>query len=366
MKKYALVLTAIFFSIMICLSTSTESKAETNSSQIVTKEEAKVKAESYLKSIGDLSYENWKDAFFSDEKTLYDLDGKIRGYLFQIKKGSQSYGYIIANGIKGRSSIIESTREGENPYKDIPEGQALYTGPLQHFKKENNKVIDIATNQEIKVNKEIRLNYEKENPLLSEFKNRASYSMAQDEYVEKKLDVPDYDWYIGCSPTAIANLVAYWSQNGFPNLFKKNETSNQLIDNLATLMETDRGTGKDTNGILHGTWPLKMAPGIKKYWNDRGYSPETIYDDEISYEKYKGEIDAKRPIVINTRKDVMYSDHTITGVGYEELYIADMNERYRTLIVHDTWNGTPVDAVIDFDEHKKTLESFIIVKPTKK
>lgn len=365
MKKYVLVVTAIFFSFMICLCTSTESKADTNSSQTVTKEEARFKAKVYLKSISNLSYPNWKDASFSEEKTLYDLNGKIRGYLFQVKKGSQNYGYIIVNGIKGRSSIIESTREGENPYKDIPEGQALYTGPLQHLKKENDKFVDIATNQNIEVNSEIRKDYEKEKSLSSEFKNKASYTVAQDEYALKKLDVPDYNWYIGCSPTAIANLVAYWSQNGFDNLFKKSETSNQLIDNLATIMETDRGTGKDTNGVLHGTWPYKMAPGIKKYWNDRGYYPETIYDDKVSYETYKKEIDASHPIVINTRQDVLYKDHTITGVGYEELYIADLNERYRTLIVHDTWgDATPVDAVIDFDEHKKSLESFIIVNPT--
>ncbi|MDA2385732.1 PA14 domain-containing protein [Bacillus cereus] len=362
MKKYVSVVATIFFSFMICLCTSTESKAETNSSQAVTKEEAKFKAELYLKSISDLSYPNWKDASFSEEKTLYDLDGEIRGYLFQVKKGSQNYGYIIANGIKGRSSIIESTREGENPYKDIPEGQALYTGPLQHLKKENGKIIDIATNQNIEVKKEMQLGNENGKSLSLKFKNRVSTKMTEDEYIEKKLDVPDYTWYKGCTPTAVGNLVAYWSQQGFNDLLKNNETPNQLIENLAILMKTDNGSGE--RGVPYGTVVTEIAPGVKNYWNSRGYYPETKYDENPTYEKYKKEIDGGRPIIITTVKNKIYDVHSITGVGYEELYIADLNEKYRTIIVHDTWPSTPVDVSLDYDEHLASFHDFITVNPT--
>ncbi|PEJ23251.1 hypothetical protein CN887_21335 [Bacillus pseudomycoides] len=368
MKKFILFIGTIFLSFMVYLCTSTDTKAETSSSQTVTKEEAKFKAETYLKSISNLSYPKWNGAFFSEEKMLYDLDGKIKGYLFQVKKGDQNYGYIIANGITERSSIIESTREGINPYKDVPEGQAIYAGPLQHLKKENNKFIDIATKQNIEVKDMKQVENYRGESLSPETKFKISTKITEDEYIEKKIEnVPDYTWYRGCSPTAFANIFDYWSQHGFYNLLKKTESSNQLIDKIGDDMGTTKGTRSPDGSEIKGgaTLVSNMVPGIKKYWNNRGYYPEPEYIQKPTFKKYKQEINSNRPLILNIDEGSPFFEkpHSITGVGYEELYIADLNERYENVIVHDTWANTPLDVTLDYNEYSKYIYSFVTIKP---
>ncbi|PHB16691.1 hypothetical protein COE80_28135 [Bacillus pseudomycoides] len=366
MKKLILFIGTIFLSFMLNLCTSTDSTAEASSSQTVTKEEAKFKAKTYMKSISKLSYPKWNDASFSEEKTLYDLDGKIRAYLFQVKKGDQNYGYIIANGIKGKPSIIESTREGNNPYTGVPEGQAIYIGPLQHLKKENDKVIDIATNQNIEFKEVKQVENSREESLVPDVKYAINTKATEDEYTEKKIgNVPDYTWYRGCSPTAFANIFAYWSQHGFGNLFKNTESSNRLIDNIGDDMGTTKGyRNPDGSKITGGATPVSnMVAGIKKYWNNRGYYPESELITKPTFERYKQEINMNQPFVINIFKHLMYGDHSVTGVGYEELYIADVNEKYQILTVHDTWNTTPVEVSLDYGEFSEYVDSLITIKP---
>ncbi|MEH7191603.1 galactose oxidase, partial [Bacillus toyonensis] len=111
------------------LSDPINSRAE-ETVEIVTKEDAQSKAEFYLKGISKKSYPEWKEANFSESKTLYDLEGKVKGYVFQVKKENKDFGYIIVNSDKNGTPIIESTREGTNPYKGVEEGKAIYTGPI--------------------------------------------------------------------------------------------------------------------------------------------------------------------------------------------------------------------------------------------
>lgn len=115
--------------------------------EVITKEAAQRKAEVYVKAIGEHSYPNWIDSKFSESKTLRDLNGKVKGYLFQIQKENQDYGYVIVNGSMIGSSILESTRAGNNPYKDIHENDAVYNGPIQYLKKENGLVTSLSTNE---------------------------------------------------------------------------------------------------------------------------------------------------------------------------------------------------------------------------
>lgn len=167
-------------------------------------------------------------------------------------------------------------------------------------------------------------------------------------------DVPDYQWYHGCSPTASANLVGYWSQY-YNNLLGDNETTKQLIDNLAKMM----GTAKDDSTSISN-----MAPGFKKYWKSRGYDVESENYTKPTFEKYKKEIDSDRPMLVNTQDDLIFGNHTMTGVGYIHSYIPELNETYRAITVHDTWKSTPEDVTIDFDNLANSISSFVTVNPS--
>ncbi|EFI65118.1 S-layer homology domain-containing protein [Bacillus anthracis] len=368
MNKKLILFISCLLSLGIFLSFTRISKAEEILKEhIITKDEAKQKANTYIKSISKRTYPNWNDAQIGASNTLYDLDGNITGYVFQIEKKNEELGYIIADGKSGGPSIIESVRTGSSPYKNVEEGKAIYTGPLQHFKKENDKIIDLHSKQVIDAIKRTTEEGKKQREIQPYSNNvpKVAKAFGEPQFKDKYIkDVPDYQWYHGCSPTAIANLVSYWSQY-YNNLFRDNETSDQLIDNLADAIGTDKGTGADTNGVKYATWPQKMAPGIKQYWKTRGYDVETQYDTNPTYEKFQKEIDEDRPIIVNFTNNLYFNDHTVTGVGYMQAYIPELNETYKDITVHDTWDSTPIDVTLSFDEVAKSISDYIIVNPSK-
>ena len=73
---------------------------------------------------------------------------------------------------------------------------------------------------------------------------------------------PDYEWYRGCTPTAVANLMGFWADRGYPNLMVGGSRGDYAgtIDQLASVMGTSAGGW---------TW-LPINDDIKKYAAQRG------------------------------------------------------------------------------------------------
>lgn len=76
--------------------------------------------------------------------------------------------------------------------------------------------------------------------------------------------------------------------------------------------------------------------GLKLFYESRGYTVDTMYNQHIqgqgddpasgfTYDQYKAEIDADRPVMINLE------GHTVVGVGYDD---SSSNLTY----IHDTWD----------------------------
>ncbi|MEH7460240.1 S-layer homology domain-containing protein [Bacillus sp. JJ1127] len=362
MKKLPILITSCVLSCSALLSSPNISKAESKSEQMnVSKEEAKEKVIGYVKGVSKQTFQNWENANVDEGKILYDLEGEISGYVFQVNKENQDSGYVIADSKKKNNSIIESTREGSSPYKEIEEGKAIYTGPLQHFKKDDSNITDIHRKQSFKLDdvKQAELKKVKVSKSIA-YANTSDDDMV---YKEKLIqNVPDYTWYRGCTPTAFANIVGYWGQNGYGNLIS-NKNHNQIIDQLADIMGTTPGVkypGRAEGGF---TLTSRMVPGLKQYFANAGYNPEILYDDTPTFEEYTKEINAERPITINTRNHPMYQNHTVTGVGYSHIYIPDINEEYKDLILHDTWDDTPVDTLLNYNGNKEYIQSYITLTP---
>lgn len=367
MKKMSFLAVSCALSCGIIFNYTENTKAEElPQKDIVTKEEAKHKAEGYIKGVSRQSYPNWKEAHVDEGQTLYNLDGNVVGYVFQVEKENQDKGYIIASSKKQKSSIIESTREGSNPYKNIEEGKGIYTGPLQHYKKLNNNIENISTKETVNIQDAKLKQVEKKNLRIS--KENGNALMLEQDPLEFKQNlipnVPDNQWHYGCTPSAFSNIVGYWDQNGYNNLVNDNETTNQVIEKLGKEMKTIPGVFHP-GGVVEGgsTAFTDMVPGFKKYWNNRGYNPEISFDETTTYDEYVKEIDAGRPIAVSTLNDAFYSTHTITGVGYEQVYIPEINEDYKNIIIHDTWPITPVDTYFDYNGGQKYIHSFVTVKP---
>lgn len=56
--------------------------------------------------------------------------------------------------------------------------------------------------------------------------------------------VSDFAWYNGCAPTSAANLIYYWSNNGYSKL-TANMTSSKVINALVAYMGTDSSGSKN-------------------------------------------------------------------------------------------------------------------------
>jgi hypothetical protein len=63
-------------------------------------------------------------------------------------------------------------------------------------------------------------------------------------------------------------------------------------------------------------------------------------DCASTYGNYRAEIDANHPMVIDVFDHEKYTDHSVTGVGY------NTNGSY--MIIHDNWSNTPVNAEIQY------------------
>ncbi|MDA2518627.1 S-layer homology domain-containing protein [Bacillus sp. 22475] len=364
----------LFLSMGLLFSNFQTSFASEKDDQIITKEEAQQKAEIYIKSIGKLSYSPWINASLSESKALNDLKGNVRGYLFQVQKDKEDYGYVIVNSKVHGSSIIESTRKGSNPYKDIPEGQAIYTGPIQYLKKVDNKVTHLPSGntqnvEDIKIEEKNNIKAERNNLNKNSFSGKkfGEKIILEDVYNDKEIEnVPDYMWYRGCTPTAVANVIVYWSNQNFPNLFNiRTEYVNSLIDRLAEVMHTTdvvvEPDGRRTGGA---TYFRDMVPGIEKYWNSHGYPVIAEFVASPTFEQYKNEIKGGRPILLNTKEHPTYINHNLTGIAYEEVYIADLNEKFQNMVVRDTWSPeTPAEVRLDYKESAPYLDSAVTVNP---
>ncbi|MFB6649251.1 S-layer homology domain-containing protein [Bacillus toyonensis] len=343
------------------------SKAEELSKQTtVTKEEAQDKVKSYIKGVSEKSYPNWKGAQVGQSTILYDLEGSITGYAFQVQKNNQDKGYIIASSEKQAPSIIESTREGKYPYQQVEEGKSIYTGPLQHYKKVDQTIVNLHTEQtiDIKTAKQQIETTKPKNSTERTYSPKKELAQEQPTFKENSIpNVPDNQWYYGCTPTAVSNIAEYWAQNGYNNLKQNNETTNQVIEKLGKIMKTVPGVKLPGRAEGGTTFIRDIVPGVKQYWGERGYQPEVNLDTTPTYEEYTKEIDAGRPIIVSLVNDPMYSNHSVTGVGYEQMYIPEINEDFKNFILHDTWEDTPVDAYYSYNDSQKYINSYTTITP---
>ncbi|MEC0211372.1 C39 family peptidase [Paenibacillus ehimensis] len=329
-----------------------------NSAQQNPPEKATRSAKYYMDIVAKNSHPDWKGSSLSFEETLYDFDDKITSYLYTVKDetSKSDEGYIIVSA--GNDPIVlESTREGSHPYKGkkAESERPVYVGGLLHFVKvdgdKNSKALSDTevTIKDLRNNNTLKKSELKSKGLLSEgVKLAPSENKGEDiapasrvSYSKRIISgVPDHSWEIGCSPSSMSNIIKYWDNNGYPNLVQDNTTPSTLIDVLATYMKTDRNNGGTTqwDDRVHGTWA---------FWSDRYYNGANVKRVSPSYSGHKDEINSNRPDIINTVNDPNYTNHDMTGVGYEEYQDTDQNFRWFTyVIVHDTWPSTPTDAYV--------------------
>ncbi len=192
--------------------------------------------------------------------------------------------------------------------------------------------------------------------------------------------VPSYIWHHGCGPTAVGMVLGYWDINGFYNLVDGDASTQTSAVNAMMSNDNDSPvcnsafsdhyrdyscpedsypnlqSDKSTTGGAHLS--NCVADFMQTSWSSEGnyygwswYSAVpyslTLYVNLVapeynaiatnytyysfSFEDYKSEIDAGKPIVLLVDTDGNGStDHFVTGIGYD-----DSNNEY---CIYNTWD----------------------------
>ena len=137
------------------------------------------------------------------------------------------------------------------------------------------------------------------------------------------LDVPQLDQdqitavtqyqYI-CGPTVATEVIGYWTQHGYPDLMNGMpsglvpDMSQPILDLFLAMADTYSGY----DGSY--TYPDKLAPGMKQYFNDKGYDVDVILSAEgaTQWSAVKAEINAGRPVIML----LLDLDHYVVVIGY--------------------------------------------------
>ncbi len=203
------------------------------------------------------------------------------------------------------------------------------------------------------------------------------------------LDVPAYDWYHGCAPTAAASVIGYWDLHGFPNLFDangadvfqtdavKNQISSpehnarydpipddltqpQTWSSIADFMHTSEG-----DLIMGATRSSKVPIGIIEYAASRGYSFNAWNDHGLSsiWMDLVAEIDAGCPLIFGV--DVTGNgmpDHAAPVLGYD---IRGPNDYWYA--VYTTWDEDETISWFQFrrlsNEYSWGVATAVIIHP---
>ncbi len=159
-------------------------------------------------------------------------------------------------------------------------------------------------------------------------------------------DVPDWDWHYGCCPTAAANVLTHWDNNGYdllvdsvqwlydPIEFEWDSVPN-VSGQLAQAMNTSSG------GSTRGD---SVAPGIVAVCNDPAWSNDYAFTSYLAGDNHSlliSEINSNRPGVLLMANHPHYINHAVTYCGW-----GPPNDSF--IMIHDEWNSTPVDTVIAY------------------
>jgi hypothetical protein len=267
----------------------------------------------------------WEGAVVGDATPHYSSSGNVDAYLFPVLKDSSDAGYVLV-----------SAQALPNPVIEFSTAPARLR--LAHVFAGSFGVEPTGLSSEV--------------PGTTR-PSDAEGAFGAESLGSRLLYGPDYDWYRGCGPTALANVMGYWADRGYPSLVADGSAGEyrSAIDQLAALM--------GTSGDGWTRWPID--DDVRNYAAAKGYSFQSSESANPPYGAFVGEIDAHRPAAVLFNGHVTYGDHYVALLGYEY----DANDpNYRYLVVHDSWGNTPVDARVQFGAGYSLIRLTTVVPPS--
>lgn len=307
--------------------------------------------------------EDWQGSSVEDGVALYDAEGQLVGWGFNVAKGHRELGYIIVSTVAEPYTVVEFGVGSGLPFdKLLPEAKtsvaAHTSGTIVEHKYIYSMVLSYGVEFAIAGKEEptywlndAGILSKEQFPKINRVNAQPTHNSASIQAVTEERflsSVPDYTWHRGCSPTAAANQLGYlYYRYGYTNL----PLGNTLIDELADVMNTS-STG--------ATPRPNIGPGMVTVLASHGYSGFTSQLDGFgtassTFSEFRSEIQANRSVhcIIQSDSEDWYYDtdendpglqaHSVTGMGYR------MNsDGSQWVAVHDTWPQTPTEVYLRY------------------
>jgi hypothetical protein len=159
--------------------------------------------------------------------------------------------------------------------------------------------------------------------------------------------VPDYDWSYGCAPTASADVLGFWAENGYALLVdyyydRWDDVEREwdynvpnVIRELATAMETDTLSGMTGGSIPSGN---EMVCNSPVYGNGYCFHSERL---EPGRGALLEEINGGRPAHWSIVGHWYYNHHSVCAMGW-----GPPDDHY--ICIHDTYSTTPEECIVHY------------------
>ena len=175
-------------------------------------------------------------------------------------------------------------------------------------------------------------------------------------------NVPAYNWYHGCGPTAAASITGYWDLAGLSNLFDASGADVNLTDNVKDQISSPAHNAKydpdpdiadsllpvppktsladwfetSVNQAMGWSYEAKAAPTFVGYFSYRGYaaSASTVNWDDDNWTAFTTQINSGKPLLFRVDSDGDgVAEHFVPVFGYD-----DRGADGRWYAFYDTWS----------------------------
>ncbi|MFZ3591075.1 hypothetical protein ACOI1C_17930 [Bacillus sp. DJP31] len=329
---------------------------------------------------------NWdKSTKVAEVHTLYNLEGLVTGYTFELMTKGEYSGYITISSRLDEMPIQEYSYESLPVFEEKVQPELLeeirkdkkdkliYNGPLEYFVLVDGKHIDMDKKEVkdlTKINKKLQkaknnVDVEKINRNMKrlikdsymggEYNGQlegyaisdrfafmsdrwGSYNWQNSDFLSSYtgLDMNNYGSSNDCVVVAITTVANWYDDHGKPNI------PNSTYDIYKDVLVKAKTHGYTPSG---GTNPTVIDNIIEDSFRTWGYSVNASNTYAWSYSTFTNEINANRPVLFNIGSGY-YAAHTVSVFGYVEYDVANFlqvkdNWTTATRYIHwgSMWNG---------------------------
>ncbi|MEE0256879.1 hypothetical protein [Evtepia sp.] len=341
--------------------------SEASQDGLIPENVAYIMATYFVRDAQTMEDSKWNDdTEISDTVTMYDVDGQVSAYSFELETNGKDAGYIVVSAYRDvESKILEFSDTAEPVYEAldlVKEDTVVYTGGLNYFKKvdagrlisvDGNVVKSEEVSTPLQDSRDAMYRAQPQQPLVTTSEIDDPAAWAKSEYggtftaTEWKNAFENYckfrtmdtfsqvngvNYSNHCGPTAITNLLEIVARyRGYSGVPYNNIT--QVFSQVAQFgiskgyFINDVYTGFDTS-----TAYVKECFSL--------YSINTsVTNKTINYNNVKTAINGYNPLFIALQSHGIYGSHFVTGYAYT-CFTNESGQTASFIKIADGWNSS--------------------------